>query len=1371
MANSKIQQVIKPDRDPGSFSSDLVKMISEARGGVDVGKPEVDDKAGNPFGWIDIITFCESPLYLGMTLHPWQRIILKIFYMGERGNHNLRLMDGGEKVCMNCAWSGNILRGESPCLRCSLFPEEMKERGLKQIEEMFLFDTDELEELRNCELTENFQTEMDMINTDLIDDSDARGGGSVRQQVISKIGNIFNHLILVLGRRSGKALALDTPVLTTSGWKTMGDLKIGESVFGSDGLPTRILAVTEVMNDRPCCEVSFSNGEKVVCDEDHEWPMMDNPERMYSAREGRDAVSKVRTTREILETQRRWNKNNHAIQLPPPLQFSGGNDLPIPPYTLGVWLGDGLSRAGSIVCFDDDLIESLVADGCNISQRIACRKIFTINKLPSGSCMKTTLIEMGLLRNKHIPSSYLRASARDRLELLCGLMDTDGHVTKDGKCEFVSTNPNLARDVFDLIVSLGIKVTMKEGDAKLYGRTTSRKHRMCFSPPSSLSVFHLRRKGDRLIRHGKRRSDIERVYVENVERVDPVPVRCIQVANDDGTYLVGRTCIPTHNSMLSSIICLYESYKLIEIGDPHNYYNITSGDPIVVLNVAVSEDQAKDSVFDKIRASILKSPYFKTKINPDSLVKRSVRFFTKTDEEQNEQLRLEGLPSVEGSIYLLSGTSNSDSQVGKSILVVVIDEMAAMVGKDSSKLSDRQLYEKLRHSVWTFPRDFKIICISNPLTTDGQFYELYEDSFHNDRLLMFQLPTNIVNPSIPKSELEKDKLDSIRKGGINEYIMNIQARFMGGAANPLIPASHIDEAFERGDRMRRAERGNPNQMYYMHVDPAYSSDNYALAIVHVEEDKYRRSDYGENERIVYVDHVQIWAPDKATGTPVDISTCDTYIADCSRRFRLASITYDQWCCLSIEQMIHSSRGLVRSGDLEVGDSLCSGDGSTNKIVKTRVVYDQPGFEITTKFGYKIECNDVHPIMTRNGFVKARSLSVGDSISVMMGDGMPFGDVHDVDRALLAGYLISEGCIQKQNFGFSNCDEEVLSDYCACFQRVFGREISPNENKWTAKQGWKRSFNVASSRKDEVSIISDIGISGLSHDKSVPPFVLRGDRETMSTFLSSLYEGDGHISLNRQVLSVQYDTVSEQLARQVHLLLLGFGIKASLKYFDNKFFEEKRCPFYRITMYGENISIFEREIGFRSSSKRERLRQCVMMQDDTETSKCPSRLSRGIRNHPKGRKSRSRSPWDKIVSITPKTMSIMNMEVDGDHTYVAGGIVSHNSAGSVQFLQKMGLPAAQTPFTSKYIQDIYSSLLDLFLQGRIVIYKHGECARETMEQLKFLQQKFNRRTFSISAAEGHHDDIPACIAGASFMALTKNMSYKGLPKIQTARINW
>ena len=1023
---SNSQQIIKPEKDTSSFSSDLVKMISQARGeDLDV---SADDNE-NPFGWTDIITFCESPLYLNHTLHPWQRIILKIFYMGTRGNRNVKLMDSDEQQCMNCAWSKNNLRDESPCLRCQIFPEELRKRDLTAIEERFLLEPEELETLKNSEREILFQNEMDLINSDLIDDSDARGGGSVRQQVLSKIGKSFNHLILVLGRRSGK-------------------------------------------------------------------------------------------------------------------------------------------------------------------------------------------------------------------------------------------------------------------------------------------------------------------------------------------------------SLLTSFICLYESYKLIEMGDPHSYFNMSPGDPIVVLNVATSEDVAKDSVFDKIRGMVLNSPYFKTKFVPNSLQKRSVRFYTHADLEKNADLLSQGTgASVEGGIYLLSGTSNSDTQVGKGVIVVVIDEMASMVGKDGSKMSDKELYEKLRHSVWNFRRDFKIICISNPLTTDGQFYELYEESFFNDQYLMFQLPTYKVNPGIRKKDLEADKLSSIRKGGITDYIMHIEARFMGGAANPLIPASYIDEAFERGDRLKRIETGNPNQMYYMHVDPAYSSDNYALAIVHVEDDPYRRSDYGENERVIYVDHVQIWTPDKATGTPVDISTCDTYIADCCRRFRIASITYDQWNCCSIEQMTHSSRGLVRSGDLEVGDALYSGNGEMNRVVATRVIHDQPGFEITTKFGYKIECNDIHPIMTKNGFIDANDLSIGDSISIMVGEGLPFGEVHEIDKALLAGYLVSEGSMNEQEFRFCNCDEEVLDDYCSCFQRIFGRDISPNENQWPSKHGWKRSYEVRSSRKQEKSIISELGINGLSHDKTVPSFILQGDMETVSTFLSSLFEGDGHISLNRQVLSIQYDTVSEDLARKVHLLLLGFGIKSSLKYFENKFFEEKRCPFYRITMYGENISIFEQEIGFRSSSKKERLRQCVMMQEDTKTSKCPSRLSQGIRNHPRGRKSRSRSQWDKIVSIVPKTMSIMNMEVDGDHTYVAGGIVSHNSAGSVQYLQRMGLPATQTPFTSKYIQDIYSTLLDLFLQGRIVMYKHGLFSLETMEQLKFLQQRYNRRTFSVVAAEGHHDDIPACLAGASFMALTNKFSYRSLPRITTARINW
>jgi hypothetical protein len=81
------------------------------------------------------------------------------------------------------------------------------------------------------------------------------------------------------------------------------------------------------------------------------------------------------------------------------------------------------------------------------------------------------------------------------------------------------------------------------------------------------------------------------------------------------------------------------------------------------------------------------------------------------------------------------------------------------------------------------------------------------------------------------------------------------------------------------------------------------------------------------------------------------------------------------------------------------------------------------------------------------------------------------------------------------------------------------------------------------------------------------------------------------------------------------------------------------------------------------------------------------------------------------------------------------------------------------------------MTELFVQGRIVCYAHGPFVTESVDQLKFLQQKFNRRTFRVEAAEGHHDDIPACIAGASYVALTGEMSYAGLPATELVSADW
>jgi deoxycytidine triphosphate deaminase len=114
----------------------------------------------------------------------------------------------------------------------------------------------------------------------------------------------------LVARLEGKALALDTPVPTTEGWKTMGQLGVGDLVFDEDGFPAVVLNATGPMFDRPCFEVEFSDGSTVVADADHLWRTMAKRDREHGLR-----VARVVKTREIAETLRVRGEVNHHIPL------------------------------------------------------------------------------------------------------------------------------------------------------------------------------------------------------------------------------------------------------------------------------------------------------------------------------------------------------------------------------------------------------------------------------------------------------------------------------------------------------------------------------------------------------------------------------------------------------------------------------------------------------------------------------------------------------------------------------------------------------------------------------------------------------------------------------------------------------------------------------------------------------------------------------------------------------------------------------------------------------------------------------------------------------------------------------------------------
>lgn len=303
------------------------------------------------------------------------------------------------------------------------------------------------------------------------------------------------------GRLEGKALGVDTPVPTVAGWRTMGSLRVGDHVFGADGRPTPVVAATRIMSGRPCHEVCFSDGQTIIADAAHLWRTTTRSARKHGG------SSQVVTTAEIARTLRVGAGWNHHVGLAEPVQYPE-RELPIDPYALGIRLGDGTGSTAEVPV------------GCGAEL---------------------------------VPPQYLQAAEHQRLALLQGLLDSDGHVDEFGRCEFVSIRECLADAVVELAASLGLRPVRRKKTATFRGVEHGVAYQVTFTP--RIPVFRLRRELARLTAGLPRR---HRAIVD-VRSVASYPVRCIQVAAPDGMFLVGRTFIPTHNSSLGRLGLLTHS--------------------------------------------------------------------------------------------------------------------------------------------------------------------------------------------------------------------------------------------------------------------------------------------------------------------------------------------------------------------------------------------------------------------------------------------------------------------------------------------------------------------------------------------------------------------------------------------------------------------------------------------------------------------------------------------------------------------------------------------------------------------------------------------------------------------------------------------
>lgn len=374
------------------------------------------------------------------------------------------------------------------------------------------------------------------------------------------------------GRRWGKALAIDTPIPTPQGWKKNGSLKAGDVVFDEHGNQCNVLVAHLIQYDRPCFKVCFSDNTSVVADAEHLWYTESNIFRKANSRKPKSQRRSEShkhpgpiTTVEILKTLTVCQRKdlNHTIPIAGALRCNEA-DLPIDPYVLGAWLGDGSSAGAYLYGIDKEIPKEIETRGEK------CTKVTRKNSVTaylmgsagkpkqdsstgrwlSNASLQTRLKALGVFNNKHIPVIYLRASIQQRLDLLKGLMDTDGTCAPNGYVTLGFKSKRLIQEALELIRSLGFRPRLREGDAKLYGRVVGKRYRIGWA--TTTPVFHLSRKLKRqnLKKDRSRATGLSRRYITAVEPVESVPVRCITVDSPSSLYLCGEGMIPTHNSQL-----------------------------------------------------------------------------------------------------------------------------------------------------------------------------------------------------------------------------------------------------------------------------------------------------------------------------------------------------------------------------------------------------------------------------------------------------------------------------------------------------------------------------------------------------------------------------------------------------------------------------------------------------------------------------------------------------------------------------------------------------------------------------------------------------------------------------------------------------
>ena len=435
---------------------------------------------------------------------------------------------------------------------------------------------------------------------------------------LNKITDGIQNEYIIIGARAsvGKAQPLYSKIKTVSGWKAMGDIKIGDELASVDGAESKVIGVYP-QGIKDVYEITFSDGRKARSTDEHLWEVNNcRWEKETRIVETKDIINMLKAKR-----------NTRRINIPLSNgEFGNNTQLPVDPWFLGFYLGDGWCKGSNVMFSNNDLenIERVVeiVGKQNVVYK-AGKYDYRIKKAQrdnNPSDIYLAIESVGLSKvnsfTKFIPEEYKNSSREIRMQLLSGLISSDGNVEKNGTISYSSASETLIDDIIELARSLGCIVPKHERltfyTYKGEKKAGSKSYRINILMTNEMKheVLYLKRQIER-IREGRTRKNL--LSIKEIKYIGKEESQCIMVSHPRHLYITDDYVV-THNTGLALNVARELSKNKI----PTGYFSLEMSGTSLMLRI-ISDISSTES--GKIRSGFLGKDQLNRIVNAGDMIK------------------------------------------------------------------------------------------------------------------------------------------------------------------------------------------------------------------------------------------------------------------------------------------------------------------------------------------------------------------------------------------------------------------------------------------------------------------------------------------------------------------------------------------------------------------------------------------------------------------------------------------------------------------------------------------------------------------------------------------------------------------------------